>query len=67
MWKIKDGHQVIVIVHTAFFPGHLNMRDSSQELWLMVNKVTFNKISIISWQSDLLMEKNWVLTSNHQP
>jgi hypothetical protein len=31
-------------LHTAFCPGQLNMWDSSQELWLLVYTVTFNKI-----------------------
>jgi len=33
-------------------------------LWFMVFNTTFNNISLISWQSVLLVEQTW---ENHQP
>ena len=33
----------------------------------MVFNTTFNNISVILWQSVLLMEKIWVLVENHWP
>jgi WD40 repeat protein len=38
-------------------------------LWVrvMVFKTTFNNISVISWQSVLLVEETRVLGENHQP
>jgi len=36
-------------------------------IWFMVFKVTFNNISVISWQSDLLVEENGVPGENHRP
>ena len=36
-------------------------------VWLMVLNVTFNNISVISWQSVLLVEEIGVLGENHRP
>ena len=36
-------------------------------LWFMVFKATFSNISVISWQSVLLVENTEVLGKNHQP
>ena len=33
--------------------------------WVMVFNATFNNISVISWQSVLLMEETWVCGDNH--
>jgi len=35
-------------------------------VWFMVFKATFNNISVISWQSVLLMEKTRVPRENHE-
>ena len=34
--------------------------------WVMVFNATFNNISVISWQSVLLMEETWVCGDNHR-
>ena len=36
-------------------------------VWVMVFNATFNNISVISWQSVLLMEETGVCWENHQP
>jgi len=36
-------------------------------VWLRVFNATFNNISAISWQSDLLVEETRVPGENHQP
>ena len=33
----------------------------------MVFNITFNNISVISWQSVLMVKKSWVPAENHQP
>jgi hypothetical protein len=35
--------------------------------WFMVFNATFNNISVISWQSVLLVEDTGVSGENHQP
>jgi hypothetical protein len=35
--------------------------------WFMVLNATFNNISVISWQSVLLVEETGVPGENHQP
>jgi hypothetical protein len=35
--------------------------------WFMVFNVTFNNISVISWQSFLLVEETGVPGENHRP
>jgi len=35
--------------------------------WFMVFYATFNNISLISWQSVLLVEETGVRCENHQP
>jgi hypothetical protein len=35
--------------------------------WFMVFNAIFNKISVISWQSALLVEETGLLKENHQP
>jgi len=35
--------------------------------WFMVFNATFNKISVISWRSVLLVEETGVPGENHQP
>jgi hypothetical protein len=34
--------------------------------WFMVLSATFNNISVISWQSDLLVDETGVPRENHQ-
>jgi hypothetical protein len=36
-------------------------------VWLMVFNATFNNISVIFWQSALLVKKTGVPGENHQP
>ena len=36
-------------------------------MWFMVFNATFNNISVISWQSVLLMEETGVPGENHRP
>jgi len=36
-------------------------------VWFMVLNSTFNNISVISWQSVLLVEETGVPGENHQP
>jgi hypothetical protein len=35
--------------------------------WVMVFNATFNNVSVISWQSVLLVEETWVPGENHWP
>jgi hypothetical protein len=35
-------------------------------IWFMVFNATFNNISVISWQSDLLVEETEVPGENHE-
>jgi hypothetical protein len=37
------------------------------ELWFMVLNATFNNISVISWQSVLLVEETGESVENHRP
>jgi hypothetical protein len=36
-------------------------------VWFMMFNATFNNISVISWQSVLLVDKTGVARENHQP
>jgi hypothetical protein len=40
---------------------------SNHLIWVMVFNATFNKISVISWRSVLLVEETGVHGENHRP
>ena len=43
------------------------VHQSNYRVWFMVFNATFNNISVISWQSVLLVEETGVPGENHQP
>ena len=49
-------HMSLIIAHLFWFG-----------LWFMLFNATFNNISVILWQSVLLVEETRVLVENHQP
>ena len=53
-WEIPKNRNVVCDLHNPWFG-----------LWIMVFNNTFNNISVISWQSVLLVEETGIPGENH--
>jgi hypothetical protein len=72
-------HQYLSFIFTGIFFPQIKFFDvtddttlilvhqSNYRVWFMVFNATFNNISVISWQSVLLVEETGVPGENHQP
>jgi hypothetical protein len=62
-WKFvtKNMKQIKLFNTSRHFYSHIGL------VWFMVFNATFNNISLISWQSVLLVEETRVPGENHRP
>ena len=56
----------IIISSTAFVHGNLSLFVANSRVRIVVFNATFNNISVISWQSVLLVEVTGVPGDNHR-
>jgi hypothetical protein len=61
-FRLKDDTKWSKCYYTYLMGGRLY--DSDLMVWFMVFNATFNNISVISWQSVLLVEETWVPGGN---
>jgi hypothetical protein len=64
LWAILEGHFICNIPYN-FYMAHFT--DFPKGVSVMVFNSTFYKISVISWQSVLLVEETGVSSENQQP
>jgi hypothetical protein len=63
-WVIWINHHEFSSRRMQFIQNYNSRFDL---VWFIVFNATFNNISVISWQSVLLMEETWVPGENHWP
>ena len=65
--KNQNSFHKIILLQYPFVNHEYCNKEGGGGFKVMVYNTTFNNISVISWQSVLLVEETWVPGENHRP